>query len=96
MWLLFLGPLVLGVLLFVVMRALTMAPGRRLQARFIAMGQLAGRTKAEIVATVGEPDAQTAMAGGKCLCQWLASGYHIALIFNGDICEGVSHEFAAR
>mgnify|MGYP003964036481 CR=1 FL=1 len=28
------------------------------------------------------------------LLQWMATGYHIALIFENDICQGVSHEFA--
>ena len=26
------------------------------------------------------------------LLQWMATGYHIVLKFNGDICQGVQHE----
>ena len=52
-------------------------------------------SKSEIVRFVGAaPNAVSGLAEGKSLLQWLSDGYHIALIFDGEICEGVSHEFA--
>ena len=73
------------------------AQGRALQKKFVELGTLKGRTKAEIIAAVGNPQSVSARAGGGTLLQWLATGYHIALIFDADgICQGVSHEFAAR
>ena len=83
-----------GIVLFAVMSAMTKAPGRSLQVKFVRMGTLAGKTKDEIIAIVGTPNSISALADGKAMLQWMATGYHIALIFNGDICEGVSHEFA--
>jgi hypothetical protein len=58
------------------------------------MGQLAGKNKAQIISVAGQPSSISALPEGKTLLQWMAMGYHIALIFNGEICEGVSHEFA--
>jgi hypothetical protein len=83
-----------GMVLFAIISALTTAPGRSLQSKFVGMGTLAGRTKDEIIAVVGAPNSISALPNSKVVLQWMASGYHIALIFNGEVCEGVSHEFA--
>jgi hypothetical protein len=66
-----------------------------LQSKFANLGVLKGRTKAEIVAAVGEPNSVSALAHGQQILQWTIPGYHIALIFTEDICDGVSHEHAA-
>lgn len=67
------------------------AAGRELKKRFAELEQLKGKTKREIVAAVGSPSAVSGMADGRTLCQWMKSGFHIALIFDGDVCEGISH-----
>ena len=69
-------------------------PGRKLQEKFIDLGVVVGKTRKEIESIVGQPNSISAIAGGKILCQWMATGYHIALIFKDNICEGVSHESA--
>jgi len=68
--------------------------GPSLQNKFVRMGTLAGKTKAQIISVAGQPNSISVLPGGKTLLQWMATGYHIALTFNGEICEGVSHEFA--
>jgi hypothetical protein len=65
-----------------------------LQNKFVGLGTLAGRSKQEIITIVGQPNSVSALPEGKSILQWMATGYHIALVFNGEICEGVSHEFA--
>ena len=83
-----------GIFLFMIMSVLTVAPGRSLQSKFIGLGTLAGKSKEEIISVVGAPNSISLLPDDKTLLQWMATGYHIALIFNDDICEGVSHEFA--
>jgi len=65
--------------------------GKQLHQKFAAMGDLKGKTKQEIIAAVGNPSAISGTADGKTVCQWMKTGFHIALIFNGEVCEGISH-----
>ena len=65
--------------------------GKELRRKFETLGELKGKTKQEIVAAVGHPSAVSAAADGKTLCQWMKTGFHIVLVFNGDLCEGISH-----
>ena len=83
-----------GIALYAVISAMTTAPGRSLQSKFVGMGTLVGKSKNEIISVVGSPNSISAISDGKVVLQWMATGYHIALIFNDEICEGVSHEFA--
>jgi len=84
----------IGLLIYGFMQALVTIPGRILQENFRSLGTLTGKRKAEIIAKAGNPSSVSGLPDGKILLQWTATGYHIALVFNGDICEGVSHEFA--
>lgn len=71
-------------------------PGRAMARKFADLGQLAGKTKTEIIWAVGNPTSFSAMADGKSLLQWQETGYHIALLFSGEKCDGVTHEHLAR
>lgn len=64
--------------------------GRKLRHKFESSGQLAGKTKAEIVAAVGSPSFVSETSDGKTLCQWRKTGFHIELAFDADVCEGIS------
>jgi hypothetical protein len=87
------GALIAGLILFVVIGALVRAPGKVLQQKFVRLGTLKGKTRVAIVAVVGPPSAQSGTPDGGQLLQWMATGYHIALIFDANgICQGVSHE----
>jgi hypothetical protein len=89
-------PLLGGLVLFFVIGMLVKAPGRSLQSKFVSLGNLKWRSKAEIVAVVGPPNSISGAANGRTLCQWMATGYHIALLFDGETCEGITHQFASR
>jgi hypothetical protein len=81
-----------GLLISALIQASVKAPGNALARKFAAAGKLAGRTKGEIIALVGTPNSVSGLPNGKTLCQWMATGYHIALRFDGEICDGVTHE----
>lgn len=86
-------PLVGGLGLYLVIRALVRAPGRALAGRFARAGVLKGRTEADVVAAVGQPSARSALTSGYLL-QWQATGCHVALQFDAaGVCEGVTHQF---
>ena len=69
-----------------------LSEGKALAAKFGALGNLIGKTEAEIIAAVGPPNSRSAMATGQLL-QWQRTGYHIALIFDDQgQCGGITHE----
>lgn len=83
-----------GFVLFGIMSLITKAPGNLLQQKFVGLGQLPGKTKSEILAVVGPPNSVSAVGDGKSLLQWITPGYHIALVFDGEVCLGINHEFS--
>jgi Holliday junction resolvasome RuvABC ATP-dependent DNA helicase subunit len=60
------------------------APGRALHGRFLALGNMTGKTSEEIIAAVGRPSSISSMAFGQTLMQWQAPGCHMALVFRVD------------
>jgi hypothetical protein len=71
--------------------------GQSLHKKFIKSGVLIGKTEAEITKVVGTPSSRSAMVGGGSLLQWQATGYHIALLFDGNrVCKKITHEFVHR
>lgn len=71
-------------------------PGMNLQSKFTSLGDLQGKTMDEIVAVVGPPNALSGAPDGKTVCQWMATGFHIVLLFNDKVCEGITHQFTAN
>jgi len=92
---LFIGPLIGGLILYAITRVLVRLPGVYIRRKFNKVGTLRGKSFHTIVAIVGSPTSRSVTGNGKTLYQWMATGYHIALLFDGDICEGVTHEFAS-
>ncbi len=72
------------------------APGRELHARFLAVGEMTGKTADEIIAAVGvRPTSVSSMARGMTLLQWQATGCHIAILFGPDgKFVKVTHQYA--
>jgi len=70
-------------------------PGKALANKFHELGNLIGKTKEEITVAVGPPQSITALGAigpGKTHVSWHVTGYHLILIFNNDICEGIALE----
>lgn len=81
-----------GVLYALQSHAVT-SPGRALHQRFVDLGNVMGKSKDEIIAQVGLPTCISSLPDGKTLLQWQVTGCHMALLFNGESCEGITHEY---
>ncbi|AKZ56320.1 hypothetical protein SAM23877_3273 [Streptomyces ambofaciens ATCC 23877] len=68
--------------------------GRALAHGFATLGNLAGRSKDEIISAVGPYSSFSVAGPHQVLLQWQSDVYHIALLFEGDVCVGITHEFA--
>ncbi len=96
--LMFLGTSLLGLLGYALMSAFVSAPGSVLQTKFANLtkdtnGTIAGKTYAEVVSVCGNPSSVSPTGDGGKLYQWMATGYHIALLFvENDVCISISHE----
>lgn len=85
------GSVILG---GIITAAINAAKGGELQSKFAGMGDLMGKSKAEILGIVGPPSAVSSIGDDLTLLQWQVEGYHVALRFRGELCEGVTHESA--
>ena len=83
-------------MLYWIISAIVTAPGRDLAAKFGRIGVLEGKTKDEITSVAGPPVAISAAPGRNTILQWMATGYHIVLLFDENgVCKGVRHESRA-
>jgi hypothetical protein len=70
-------------------------PGRYLKRRFDALGDLRGKTLREIIDATAQPVSFSAATRGRKLVQWQATGFHIALLFDGnDKFVAITHLYA--
>lgn len=86
-----------GVIMYWVISALVKVPAREVESKRQSMGELKGKTKAEVIRVMGPPNSVSVLPqyprNGQLL-QWIKSGYHIAVAFDADdICQGITHEF---
>jgi hypothetical protein len=85
-----------GLVISGIMSALVRAPGAVLNQKFASLGDMQGKSLQEIVREVGPYSSISAMTDGGKLVQWMATGYHVALLFDErDVCKGISHEAKA-
>lgn len=88
-------PILGGIVLYAVINSVVRSPGRSLAKKFVSLGNIQGKSYREVVAVCGNPTAMSSTENGK-LCQWMATGYHIALLFDEeDKCVGITHEASA-
>ncbi len=70
-------------------------PGRELHAKFIALGDMTGKTWQEIIAVVGPPTSRSSMAQDQMLLQWQETGCHMAVLFDSTgRFVTITHEYA--
>ena len=92
-WYIWVLPVVGGIIWYIISTAMVKAPGNVLQQKFIKLGTLKGKTLNEIQSACGAPSSISRGADGVKIYQWMATGYHIVLLFDeNDICLGVSSE----
>ncbi len=88
------GPIIAGLIGYILIEFFVTMPGRIMQKNFLSLGTLTGKSYNEICEICGAASS-VSYINGKKLCQWMATGYHVALMFDeNDICEGVTHETA--
>lgn len=93
LWFIGIIPIVGGLLWWIISSLIVKAPGNMLQQKFINLGTLKGKTYKQIENTCGVPSSVSYGNNGVKICQWMATGYHIVLLFDeNDICLGVSSE----
>ena len=94
-WYVWVLPIVGGLIWYLVTQVIVEASGAVLQQKFIKLGTLKGKSFNEIQNACGAPNATSVGANGVKIYQWMATGYHIVLLFDeNDICLGVSSETA--
>ena len=92
-WYVWVLPIVGGLIWYAITKAAVKAPGNALQQKFINLGTLKGKTFSEIQNVCGSPNSTSVGANGVKIYQWMATGYHIVLLFDeNDVCLGVSSE----
>jgi hypothetical protein len=55
-----------------------------LQERLVTLGNMTGKTATEIIAVLGTPTSRSSIRNDQVLLQWLATGYHIAILFDAE------------
>lgn len=65
---------------------------RSLRSKFDRLGILKGKSKSMIITAVGAPNSISVVGPNQTLLQWQIAGYHIAILFTGEVCDGISHE----
>ena len=61
----------------------------RLQNRFRQLGTLKGRTLQDILNVAGKPSHRSRINAQREVLEWRRVGFHIALTFTDDVCDGV-------
>jgi len=81
-------PIIGGIILSVIMGAAVKTPGKLLAGKFASLGDMSGKTYAEIKSVVGVENSisTTVNDAGETIKirQWMATGYHIVLLFDAD------------
>lgn len=75
--------LIIGLVLYQVMKIGVVSPGVELIKKFNNVGNMKGKTLEEISKVCGKPNS-IHYGYGYILCQWYATGYHIALEFDNQ------------
>lgn len=73
-----------GVLIGLVIIILKRTPGLMQQAKFQKMGSMAGKTKQDIISTVGNFSSITHLDDGGQICVWQTGSFMITIQFNKD------------
>lgn len=86
-----------GIVLYLIMGAAVKAPGKVLASKFASLGNMSGKTYNEIknVVEVENSVSRTTTDDGQVVTirQWMATGYHIVLLFDSeDNFIGISNE----
>ena len=90
-------PIFGGLLMYLFISMAVRTPGKNLARKFASLGDMSGKSYAQIKSVVGVENAvsRKAMDDGSIVTirQWMATGYHIVLLFDSnDMFIGISSE----
>lgn len=74
---------ILGILLYVIIKSAVKSKGKKLQRKFISLGNMTGKTKQEIIAKCGNFKSIKNIQGGS-ICVWMDTGYIMTLQFDSN------------
>lgn len=83
--------LVYALIISVLLALIYAAKSVRLQNRFRRLGVLKGRELREVLRVAGEPSHRGRIDAHRELLEWRRVGFHIALTFTDEVCDGVVH-----
>jgi len=66
--------------------------GRKVARQLAGLGNLVGRQRSEFDSLLGKPASSISKGEGKIAIVWAWPGYAIALLFEGESCQGVLYE----
>lgn len=92
-WLLIFGAIIIG---GAITAGLASVGQATLPNAFASLGDMSQKTRSEIIAAVGPPNAISDVGMGMELLQWQNPGYHIAIQFEGEKFRGITHESAQQ
>ena len=79
-------PMIAGLILYAIMGSAVKAPGRALATKFKSLGSMTGKSYEQIKSVVGPENSRSTktLEDGKVVTvrQWIATGYHIVLLFD--------------
>lgn len=78
------------IVVYAIFRTNPRAAGDKLGKKFELLGELRGKSLADITSVAGDPISTANMGNGKTLYQWAAPSFRIALLFEGGKCIGIS------
>ena len=67
----YIGPLIGGIILYLIINAVVKSPGNSLQSKFVKLGTLKGKTLKEITAACGQPNSVSAASNENKVMQWI-------------------------
>jgi hypothetical protein len=86
-----------GIIMYLLIGAAVKTPGKLLASKFASLGNMSGKSYSEIKSVVGAESsiARKTTEEGEVVTirQWMATGYHIVLLFDSnDMFIGISSE----
>lgn len=75
-------PILGGLLIAAAIRMTVRLPGKRLHRKFIKLGNFTNLTKEDFFAAIGPCQAVSNHENDTQLCQWYATGYRMAILFD--------------
>ena len=82
---------VMAVMAYWIVEFVARIPAFFLKRRLHRLGEVNGLSASAVEGALGPATCVTNEEGERRLFQWMKKGCHVVLVFNGDVCERISH-----